>query len=318
MTIYFAPIARLLGDLVVSLPPLQSLVEAHAADDVCLILRSPAQLGLAQRIPGLRHVILENEFLQLPESERKQVFNLRDHPLQTNYVWGSPAFYAKYPGYGISDIIREICHDLGIPDGQNELVSLQYTERADFVGKVLLIPGTAAPIKTWPNSHWLALQRELAAMGKSGVMIGEPRVNAQIASLIQAGMPWAPTRTLADALDAISSAACVVSVDTGLMHLAVHQGVQTVALFRDYTMFLRDYPHSRNLIANDCSAECKRGEFDFCPNVQVFFDDWNADKIFEFWNNMKCKQEQSESCMARISVESVLAKLEDNGSLNPD
>lgn len=311
MMTYFAPIARLLGDLIVSLPPLQSLIES-SKEDVYLILRSPAQEGLESRIPGLSGTIKESDFLKLSKPDRSIVYNLRDHPLQTGYVWGSPEFETAFPGYRISDVIRDICRDLKIEDGQTRLKALSFVSRPEVQGKIILIPGSSGPIKEWCSAKWLELQLQLKNSGFESLMIGEPRVNRQVAELLKSGMPWLPTPFISDALDLISSARAVVSVDTGLMHLAVHQGVKTVGLFRDYTMFLRDYPHTGILQAPACDPLCRQSEFAFCPNNTVFYTDWSRDSIFDYWNSLKCRSSESK-CMARISVDSVLNELDKLG-----
>ncbi|MBX9720549.1 MAG: hypothetical protein K2X81_04050 [Candidatus Obscuribacterales bacterium] len=304
MTIYFAPIARLLGDLVVSFPPLQSLIKGN--EEVCLVLRSSAQEGLAERIPGLSKTVKEVDFLKLDLGTDSRVYNLRDHRLQTDYVWGSPEFNLRYPGYRIGEVIRDICNDFGILHGQENLEPLKVIPRDDCRDRVILIPGTAGPFKRWPSSNWLRLAQELLFLRVSVVLIGEPRYNNQVAELMKAGLPWVPTQKLADALDAISSARGVVAVDTGLMHLAVHQGLNTVALFRENTMFLRDYPNVKYIVAAPCVKECREKEFDFSPNSNTTFNEWSSDKIFEFWSNLSCQKGQDEGCMSLITVESVL------------
>ncbi len=312
MTIYFAPIARLLGDLVVSFPPLQKLINDN---DVCLVLRSPAQEGLAQRIPGLGGSINESEFLKLALPDESKFYNLRAHKLQTDFLWGSAEFYLKYPNYGIADVIKDICDDFGISHGQEELLPLHSIPRNDCVNKVLLIPGTAAPFKRWPNRSWMQLYVILKSMGVAVVMIGEPRYNSQISELMHLGMPWVATPLLSDALDAVSSARAVVSVDTGLMHLSVHQGQNTIALFRQNTMFLREYPHVRYLVASECQRECREKEFDFCPNGKTLFQDFASDKIFEYWSNLRCTQGNDSICMSAIAVESVIQAMLDRKML---
>lgn len=62
MAIYFAPIARLLGDLVVCLQPLQQLIES--GEEVRLVVRSESQIGLAECVHGLAGYIKESEFLE--------------------------------------------------------------------------------------------------------------------------------------------------------------------------------------------------------------------------------------------------------------
>lgn len=307
MTIYFAPIARLLGDLVVSLPPLQSLIE-ESKEDLCLIMRSPAQRGLDKRIPGLASAISEPEFLRHRQNDPElKLINLRAHPLQTDYVWGSQEFKTRFPNYRISDVIAQICRDLQIEDGQRELKPLVAREHSELKNTVILVPGTASPIKQWPSRNWLSLKQKLEALGIPVLVLGEPRYNSQVASLLQSGMPWIPTPFLYDALDLISSARAVVAVDTGLMHLAVHQGIKTVALFREYTMFLRDYENVRNVFAPDCSPLCREREFCFSPNATEFFPDWSNDAALSHWSNLKCQERRS--CMSFINVDLVLASL---------
>lgn len=306
--IYYAPIARLLGDLVVSLPPLQTLIER--GNEVCLVLRSKAQDGIAERIGGLHSFINEHEFLSLNEREPQTLINLRDHPLQRDYVWGSPDFQSKYPGYKIDDIIRKICADFGIADGQDSLKPLQFISKEELNGKIVLIPGTAGPIKRWTTSNWLDLYERLKAERKDVVLIGEPRIDKQVSGLMKLGIPWVPTPELSDAIDVVSSAAAVVAVDTGLMHLAAHQGIKTVGIMRQNNFFARKIPNARYLTARSCAVECTTTEFNFTPNASVFYKEADdAESIFAYWTSMNCQIE--ERCMTSISVDHVLAALQD-------
>lgn len=308
MTTYFAPIARLIGDLVVSFPPLQSLIEQ--GDDVCLVVRSAAQEQLASRIPGLTRVLREPDFLKQAIDGR--FYNLREHPLQTDYVWGSPEFYRKYPGFGIDDVVRVICKDFGIPDGQDELKPLHAIPRTECLNKIVLVPGTAGPLKRWPDQHWIELVRKLAEFGKKAVMIGEPSRDEQIRDLINAGINWVPTPLLAEALDAVNSAAGVVAVDTGLMHLAVHQGVRTVSVFREYTMFQRPYLHVKYIVAPSCNPACREKEFKFSPNASTCFTDWEKDSSLDHWKSLGCELGRDKSCMSMISPDKVIEEMAAN------
>jgi hypothetical protein len=303
----------LLGDLVVSLPPLQSLIES-TSEDVCLVVRSPVQQGLAERVPGLAASVEEPLFIRSPDFPNQKIYNLRAHPLQTDFVWGSPAFYERYPGFGVSETVRQICRDLQIDDGQSRLRPLKFSLDEKLEGKIALIPASAAPIKHWPQSNWLTLHQRLRQLGKETVLIGEIKENSPVKFLYENGLQWIHTPTITDALDAISSCAGVVSVDTGLMHLAVHQGIKTVALFREYTFFLREYPHARNIVAPPCEKTCLEGQFDFAPNAQLFFSDWSVDDSYLYWNNMRCKQEEG-GCLSRISVDTVIDAMIGQGIL---
>ncbi|MBX9686538.1 MAG: hypothetical protein K2X27_07535 [Candidatus Obscuribacterales bacterium] len=316
MTTYFAPIARLLGDLVVCLPPLQNLIETKQNDDeLCLVIRSAAQEGLAQRVPGLKSWIRESDFLKLSLQTESRVYNLREHPLQMDFVWGSPEFYQAYPGYGITEIIRDICSDFGIRDAQEKLIALNTNKRSESKGKILLIPGTAGPIKRWPSRYWLEIFQMLKNAGRETLMLGEPAKNTQVKELIEAALPWIETPTVADALDLITAADGVVAVDTGLMHLAVHQRIKTVAIFREYTMFLRPYEHVRYLIAPPCASQCRKDEFNFSPNSETYYADWDERKLFDYWQNLNCKLSESESCMSALKSNQILEELRKLGLL---
>ena len=307
MAIYFAPIARLLGDLIVSLPPLQSLIAS--GEEVYLIERSSSQCGLAGRIPGLAGSIKETDFLKMNLDRSSCFVNLRDHPLQTDYIWGSREFETKYPAYRIAEIVREISLSFGITYAAMNMVPLKVIPRYEDQGKTVLIPGTASPIKKWPTEYWIELFNMLSASGQECLLLGEPEQSVQIAELIEAGLPWKATPLLCDALDMVSSAKQVVSVDTGLMHLAVHQGIQTVALFREYITFLREFPHATNLVAPPCSASClsscKQEEFSASPNASVVYDDWNHDAGSAYWANLSCIGFKGSRCMDFITPETV-------------
>lgn len=305
MTVYYAPIARLLGDLVVSLPPLQALIKE--GKEVCLVLRSKAQYGLAERIPGLHSIILEEEFLRLNQENQCEIINLRDHPLQRDFVWGSPEFEEKYPGLKIDDMIRKICADFGISDGQSSLRPLQFVRKKEAEGKIVLIPGTAGPIKRWKTDNWISLYEELGALKKEVLMVGEPHFDSQLKELFKLGIPWIATPLLSDALDIVSSADAVIAVDTGLMHLAAHQGTPTIGMMRQNSFFARKIPNAKYLIANACSRECTAKEFAFTPNGSVFYKEDDAKKIYDYWTNLHCQVENR--CMNSISVEDVVYNL---------
>ena len=99
-----APVSFGLGDLVVSLPPIQALIE----DDppVWLVARAPSQRLLAERIGGLAGVVDEAELAGGPAD---RFIDLRDHPLQRDFWWGSDAFEAEFGRLNINDILQRIC-----------------------------------------------------------------------------------------------------------------------------------------------------------------------------------------------------------------
>src|ERR1700680_4004126 len=87
--VWIAPISFGLGDLVVSLPAIQALIRGSRAegDEVWLVARAPTQRLLAERITGLAGSVDEASFDPCREGGR--FVDLRDHPLQRDFWWGS-------------------------------------------------------------------------------------------------------------------------------------------------------------------------------------------------------------------------------------
>ncbi len=106
---FIAPVSFGLGDLVVSLPPIQALINDEPP--VWLVARAPSQRLLAERIGGLAGVVDEAELVCGPMD---RLIDLRDHPLQRDFWWGSDAFEAEFGRLNINDILERICTDLGI------------------------------------------------------------------------------------------------------------------------------------------------------------------------------------------------------------
>ena len=127
-----APVSYGLGDLVVSLPAFQALIAE--GDAVWLVARAPSQRLLAERIEGLAGVVDEDSCTPCPGD---RFIDLRDHPLQRDFWWGSAAFEAAFGLLNINDILERICADLGV--------------RADFTQPVplrsRLLPPLARPAR---------------------------------------------------------------------------------------------------------------------------------------------------------------------------
>jgi hypothetical protein len=92
---FVAPISFGLGDLVVSLPVVQAAVSTGALSgtETWLVTRSHSQVALAERISGLSGTVPEHDVAIWPP---EALVDLRDHPLQRDYWWGSPEFTAVY------------------------------------------------------------------------------------------------------------------------------------------------------------------------------------------------------------------------------
>jgi heptosyltransferase-2 len=99
-----------------------------------------------------------------------------------------------------------------------------------------LAPGARyGPAKHWPETHWIDLCKALVEMGRPVWIFGadeERAVGERIERAVGPGVTNLAGRTsLVDAVDLASLCGCVVSNDSGLMHLAAAAGAHTVALF---------------------------------------------------------------------------------------
>ena len=315
MAYYLAPISTGLGDLIVSLPALQALIKT--GKPTYLVSRTPMQEGLQSRIPGLAGMIRENAFEPESLSKDDVFFNLRNHPLQTDYIWGSENFEKTYPGYKITDVLKGICADFGIAANYETLVPLPFAKRADCADSVILVPGSAGIVKCWPSFHWIELANRLTKGGRNVVIVGQPDRSPIVKDCLESGLAHIKTPTLADALDVLSSASCVVAGDTGLMHLAIHQNVPTVALFRYNVMFKRDYPHVCSLNAPLCHQACIDIEFSSVPNKVIKYDSFEENEHKVYWETWACTKENwSERCMASIQPEQVETAISDLTSVS--
>lgn len=325
-SIYFAPIANGLGDLIVCLPAIQWLVGTGIPTH--LVVRSPEQAGLSSQIVDLAGTIDEVALGADALPPGALYINMRAHPLQKDHIWGSAEFESKYPGYKITEVLKGISADWQIGADYDQLQPLAHKTVAECAGKVLLVPGSAGRAKYWPARYWSELAAQLASDGMECVVIGQPDKCDIVADLVGAAratqavrttqathaahqqqlshLPHFATPSLVDALNAISSARAVVAVDTGLMHMAVHQGVPTVALFRSNTMFLRPLAYCRNLVAPACDPRCIAQEFAAVPNQMLTYDKGN--ETYTYWKTWDCLiHDQPTHCMSQIAVAQVHA-----------
>ncbi len=262
-----APISYGLGDLVVSLPAVQALIGERSP--VWLVARSPSQRLLADRIAGLAGVVDEPS---LSCGFGDQLIDLRDHPLQRDHWWGSPAFEARFGPLNINDILERICTDLDIRADFTAPLPLEARPRGELGGTVLLVHETDGEDKQWPHERWSRLAALLAADGH------------EVARVARAdGPPWPPPNedipalvlpTPGEAIDALSGCRAVVGIDTGLTHIAVQQGTPTVTICRRNSVYVRPWRHCSALRGGDCSDECAAVEAAYAYNRTVSLRDF--------------------------------------------
>jgi hypothetical protein len=255
--VYVAPISLGLGDLVVSLPAIQALIahSQHDGTETWLVARSDAQTALADRIAGLTGWVNEQSFDRAHHDGR--FVDLRDHPLQRDWWWGSPEFEHAFGALTINDILSRICADLHIAADFTQPIPLTASPRPEYRSSVLLVTESDGGSKQWPVEAWKSLTDTLRARGFAVRMITRDEVAPELRVL---GVAPARAPSPGDALDVLGSAAAVIGIDTGLTHLAVQQGTPTVTICGTPAVFFRPWPHARVVAGDRCDDACIASE----------------------------------------------------------
>jgi heptosyltransferase III len=94
--------------------------------------------------------------------------------------------------------------------------------------------GIRKELKEWPNARWRELAGRLSAAGYNLVLSGGPN-DRQNSEALSVSLPVPVTNLagnfdLAAMVDIVSASACVISVNTGTMHVAASAGAPTVGL----------------------------------------------------------------------------------------
>src|SRR5258706_11091434 len=159
--VYVAPISFGLGDLVVSLPVVQALIAQarRTGGETWLVARSSAQTKLAERIEGLGGCVDEDTFDSRASGDR--FVDLRDHPLQRDYWWGSPEFEQAFGPLSINEILGRICADFGIDAKFARPVPLTTRPRPELRSSVLFVTESDGPSKRWSAQSWASLAQSI-------------------------------------------------------------------------------------------------------------------------------------------------------------
>jgi hypothetical protein len=300
---FVAPIGTGFGDVLISLPVIQCLIDRN--ESVFLVSRCFRQVGIAERVVGLCGEVAEDR-LELQQGDR--YVNLRDHWLQTDHIWGSPEFERLFGKTDLEQIIKTIAADFDIQIDYSELRQLQFATRAELSGAVAFVPGTDGFYKHWPHEHWLCLYELLKAEQTRVILVGRPDESPAVQRLLAAGIEWIETRSPGDAIDVISSCAAVVAVDTGLMHTAVQQGIPTFAFIHPRNYHMRSARNCCNFIANDCPAKCGR---DF--EVKEGFAAASGLGVDLKFDHRECTLSAAENCMGSVAPQAVLDRMREYG-----
>ena len=262
--VLIAPISFGLGDLVVSLPAIQALIGAgNPAERTWLLARSPAQTRLAPRIVGLAGCVDEAS-LQSDDGDR--LVDLRDHPIQRDFWWGSAEFEQEFGPLDINAILRCICSDMDIGADFSQPIPLEARPRPELGDTVLLVHETDGLDKTWPAERWVAVAMELNAAGRDVRQVTRSESTPEMRAT---GIPELRVPTPGDAVDVLTACRAVIGVDTGLTHIAVQQGTPTVHICRQRSVYFRPWDHCRVLRGDQCTEKCVAGEAAYAYNERV-------------------------------------------------
>jgi hypothetical protein len=266
-----APVSFGLGDLVVSLPAVQAVVtDAHRIGaEAWLVARSASQRLLAPRITGLDGC-MDEATMELRDGDR--LVDLRDHPLQRDFWWGSAAFEQGVGPLEINEILGCICRDLGIDADFTRPLALEAHRRPGLGNSVLLVHETDGSDKAWPAERWEAVAAEVRA---TGLDVRRVTRREPVAHERPSPIPPLVAPTPGDAVDVLSSCAAVIGIDTGLTHIAAQQGTPTVTICRHSSVYFRPWEHCRVVRGGRCTDECVRAETEYAYNNQVTLRDFH-------------------------------------------
>jgi Glycosyltransferase family 9 (heptosyltransferase) len=296
--IYVAPVSFGLGDLVVSLPAIQALIAQglHSGDETWLVARSAPQGRLADRIAGLTGFVDEQSFDR--DDHDGRFVDLRDHPLQRDWWWGSAEFEHAFGALSINDILGRICADFGIDADFTQPTPLTASPRPELGGSALLVTESDGPSKQWSVDRWRSLTDGLRAMGLDVRLVTRDEAAPETRGL---GITELCAPSPGAALDVLGAARAVVGIDTGLTHLAVQQGTPTVTIFRAPAVFFRPWSHARAVVGDRCDDACVAAETAYAYNDQVDLRGWQ-------WQPWTCPV--GGRCLDSVQPEDVLRALE--------
>jgi len=263
---YVAPISFGLGDLVVSLPAIQALI-ARGRDhgvETWLVARSVAQARLADRIVGLTGWVGEESFDR--DDHDGHFVDLRDHPLQRDWWWGSAEFEDAFGTLSINDILSRICADFGIPADFTRPTPLATLPRPELSSCVILVTESDGASKQWSVDRWRALADGLRARELDMRLLTRDEAAPEMSAL---GIAEARAPSPPGALDVLAAARAVIGIDTGLTHLAVQQGTPTVTICRAPAVYVRPWPHAAAVVGDPCDDACIAGEKEYAYNDRV-------------------------------------------------
>lgn len=151
---------------------------------------------------------------------------------------------------------------------------------------ICIAPSAAWPMKTWPIGHWEKLLE--LAKNYQVIILGGPRDQfcQDLAKHFPHAHNLAGQLSLMESCEVVKRAKCLVSADTGLMHVGDLTGTKTLALIGPTAFGFPTHPHVKTLSVDLPCRPCTKD------------------------GRGKCSRKIYQECMVQIAPERVFAELE--------
>ncbi len=138
--------------------------------------------------------------------------DLRDHPLQRDWWWGSTEFEHAFGELSINDILGRICADFGIDADFTRPIPLTACSRPELSSSVLLVSESDGPSKQWSVDRWRSLADGIRARGLDVRLVTRDEAAPGMRAL---GIANVRAPSPGDALDVLGAAAAVLGSTPG-------------------------------------------------------------------------------------------------------
>lgn len=254
-----------IGDMIVATAVVRDVIEAQPRAEVVLIAGRD-NAGLARLVPGARVLELEpaKPWSAIPQIRAERLDAFLDLGQWTRLE----AIYAAFSGAGwtagfatpgqrrgraydepvdhssdVSELenFRAVTETIGAP-GRNLPRFAVTTEQKPPVDRRYAVfhmwpGGYRSELREWPAERWRELATDVAGRGLAIVLTGGPGDAERTESFIRSGagldaeiISVAGRYRIEEMVGVLAGAACVISVNTGVMHLAAAVGAPTIAL----------------------------------------------------------------------------------------
>jgi ADP-heptose:LPS heptosyltransferase len=237
-----------LGDLLTAVPALRALRRSHPRARL-LLAAPPGLRDLALLTGAVDELVPARPLEALPQAVSRADLAVNLHgrgPRSTALLAATQP--RRLVSYGLDggprweadehEVLRwcRLLQECGIPADATDLDLAPPPVPALVPGATLIHPGAAQVSRHWPADRWAAVARGLSDAGHHVCVTGGP-AERELAAGIAASAGLGADRVLAGRTDLlgltalVAAARLLISVDTGVAHLATATGTPSVVLF---------------------------------------------------------------------------------------